>query len=96
MTAFVLGLPEHKVRVIAPDVGGGFGSKIYLYAEETAMVWASTQTCISGVSPCRARSSAVRASSCFSRCSSVADTTYLGKLFNRCANRRIAKPNCLT
>ena len=41
MTAFVLGLPEHKVRVIAPDVGGGFGSKIFLYPEETAMVWAS-------------------------------------------------------
>jgi carbon-monoxide dehydrogenase large subunit len=41
MTAFVLGLPEHKVRVISPDVGGGFGSKIYLYAEETAMVWAA-------------------------------------------------------
>jgi len=41
MTAFVLGLPEHKVRVIAPDVGGGFGSKIYLYAEETALVWAA-------------------------------------------------------
>lgn len=41
MTAFVLGLPEQKVRVIAPDVGGGFGSKIYLYAEETALVWAS-------------------------------------------------------
>jgi aerobic carbon-monoxide dehydrogenase large subunit len=41
MTAFVLGLPEHKVRVIAPDVGGGFGSKIYLYAEETVCVWAS-------------------------------------------------------
>ena len=41
MTAFVLGLPEHKVRVIAPDVGGGFGSKIYLYGEETALVWAS-------------------------------------------------------
>ncbi len=41
MTAFVLGLPEHKVRVIAPDVGGGFGSKIYLYAEETALVFAS-------------------------------------------------------
>jgi len=41
MTAFVLGLPETKVRVIAPAVGGGFGSKIYLYGEETAMVWAS-------------------------------------------------------
>jgi carbon-monoxide dehydrogenase large subunit len=43
MTAFVLGLPEHKVRVIAPDVGGGFGSKIYLYAEETVITWASKQ-----------------------------------------------------
>ncbi len=43
MTAFVLGLPEHKVRVIAPDVGGGFGSKIFLYAEETVLVWASKQ-----------------------------------------------------
>jgi len=41
MTAFVLGLPESKVRVIAPDVGGGFGSKIFLYPEETALVWAS-------------------------------------------------------
>src|SRR5436309_2254918 len=41
MSAFVLGLPESKVRVIAPDVGGGFGSKIFLYAEETALVWAS-------------------------------------------------------
>jgi aerobic carbon-monoxide dehydrogenase large subunit len=40
MCAFVLGLPESKVRVIAPDVGGGFGSKIFLYAEETALVWA--------------------------------------------------------
>jgi carbon-monoxide dehydrogenase large subunit len=41
MGAFVLGLPEHKLRVIAPDVGGGFGSKIFLYGEETALVWAS-------------------------------------------------------
>ena len=43
MTAFVLNLPEHKVRVIAPDVGGGFGSKIYLYAEETVLTWATKQ-----------------------------------------------------
>ena len=35
MTAFVLGLPEHKVRVIAPDVGGGFGSKIYPLRRKT-------------------------------------------------------------
>src|SRR5713226_15520 len=41
MTAFVLGIPEHKVRVIAPDVGGGFGSKIFLYNEETVCTWAS-------------------------------------------------------
>ena len=34
MGAFVLGLPEHKLRVVAPDVGGGFGSKIFHYAEE--------------------------------------------------------------
>ncbi|MGH8760529.1 MAG: xanthine dehydrogenase family protein molybdopterin-binding subunit, partial [Burkholderiales bacterium] len=43
MCAFVLGLPEHKVRVIAPDVGGGFGSKIYLYAEDVVVTWASKQ-----------------------------------------------------
>jgi carbon-monoxide dehydrogenase large subunit len=41
MTAFVLGLPEHKVRVVAPDVGGGFGSKIYLYAEDVVVTWAA-------------------------------------------------------
>ncbi|MCC6534848.1 MAG: xanthine dehydrogenase family protein molybdopterin-binding subunit [Burkholderiales bacterium] len=43
MTAFVLNLPEHKVRVIAPDVGGGFGSKIFLYPEETVLTWAARQ-----------------------------------------------------
>jgi carbon-monoxide dehydrogenase large subunit len=43
MTAFVLGIPEHKVRVIAPDVGGGFGSKIFLYNEETVCTWATRQ-----------------------------------------------------
>ncbi len=41
LTAFVMGLPEHKVRVVAPDVGGGFGSKIYLYAEDVCVTWAS-------------------------------------------------------
>ncbi len=41
LCAFVLGLPETKLRVIAPDVGGGFGSKIYCYAEETACTWAA-------------------------------------------------------
>ena len=41
MAAFVLGIPESRLRVIAPDVGGGFGSKIFLYAEETALVWAT-------------------------------------------------------
>ena len=43
LCAFVLALPEHKVRVIAPDVGGGFGSKIFLYAEETIITWASSR-----------------------------------------------------
>ena len=37
--AFVLGMPEHKLRVIAPDVGGGFGSKLQIYAEEVPAVY---------------------------------------------------------
>jgi carbon-monoxide dehydrogenase large subunit len=41
MGAFVLGIPEHKLRVIAPDVGGGFGSKIFLYPEEVVVSWAA-------------------------------------------------------
>ncbi len=41
MGAFVLNIPEHKLRVVAPDVGGGFGSKIYHYAEEAIVTWAS-------------------------------------------------------
>lgn len=41
MGAFVLGIPEHKLRVVAPDVGGGFGSKIYHYAEEAFVTQAA-------------------------------------------------------
>ncbi len=41
MSAFVMGIPEHKVRVVSPDVGGGFGSKIFHYAEEVIVTWAS-------------------------------------------------------
>jgi carbon-monoxide dehydrogenase large subunit len=41
LCAFVLGIPEHRVRVVAPDVGGGFGSKIFHYAEEALMIWCS-------------------------------------------------------
>lgn len=41
MAAFVLGLPETKLRIVAPDVGGGFGSKIFLYAEDVALTWAA-------------------------------------------------------
>ena len=41
MCAFVLGLPEHKVRVISPDVGGGFGTKIFHYAEEAFCTFAA-------------------------------------------------------
>ena len=33
--------PEHKLRVIAPDVGGGFGSKIFIYPEEVVCLWAA-------------------------------------------------------
>ncbi|HEU4641569.1 MAG TPA: molybdopterin cofactor-binding domain-containing protein [Gemmatimonadaceae bacterium] len=41
MGAFVLGIPEHKFRVISPDVGGGFGSKIFIYPEEVVVAWAT-------------------------------------------------------
>ncbi|HRY04161.1 MAG TPA: xanthine dehydrogenase family protein molybdopterin-binding subunit [Beijerinckiaceae bacterium] len=41
LSAFIGLAPEHKFRVIAPDVGGGFGSKIFIYAEETVCVWAA-------------------------------------------------------
>jgi aerobic carbon-monoxide dehydrogenase large subunit len=41
IAAFVGMAPEHKLRVIAPDVGGGFGSKIFIYNEEVVALWAS-------------------------------------------------------
>jgi len=41
MGAFVLGIPEHKLRVVSPDVGGGFGTKIFHYAEEAFCTFAA-------------------------------------------------------
>ncbi|MGH7119994.1 MAG: xanthine dehydrogenase family protein molybdopterin-binding subunit [Acetobacteraceae bacterium] len=43
MGAFVLHIPESHLRVISPDVGGGFGSKIYHYAEEAIVTWAAAK-----------------------------------------------------
>jgi len=39
MCAFVMGIPEHKLRVIAPNVGGGFGAKIFMYADYPLALW---------------------------------------------------------
>ena len=44
LSAFYNVAPEHKLRVIAPDVGGGFGSKIYIYPEEITCLWAAMKT----------------------------------------------------
>ncbi|HWN53129.1 MAG TPA: xanthine dehydrogenase family protein molybdopterin-binding subunit [Xanthobacteraceae bacterium] len=41
LSAFIGIAPEHKLRVVAPDVGGGFGSKIFIYPEETVCLWAA-------------------------------------------------------
>ncbi len=41
ISAFIGVAPEHKLRVVAPDVGGGFGSKIFIYGEECVVLWAS-------------------------------------------------------
>ena len=43
MGAFVLQIPEHNLRIVAPDVGGGFGSKAFHYAEEAMVTWAAAQ-----------------------------------------------------
>ena len=41
LSAFYNIAQEHKLRVVAPDVGGGFGSKIFIYPEEMVALWAS-------------------------------------------------------
>ena len=41
LTAFVTGIPEHKVRCISPDVGGAFGTKIFCYADMALVTFAS-------------------------------------------------------
>ena len=41
LSAFYNIAPENKLRVVAPDVGGGFGSKIFIYPEEMVALWAS-------------------------------------------------------
>ncbi len=41
MSAFVMGIPEHKIRVITPHVGGAFGAKIFMYADYPLVLWLS-------------------------------------------------------
>ena len=43
--ALMIGVPENKLRVITPEVGGGFGSKLNVYAEEALLGWISVQLC---------------------------------------------------
>ena len=43
MAAYTVFIPEHKLRIIAPDVGGGFGSKIFHYGEEALITWAAAK-----------------------------------------------------
>ncbi len=49
LSAFYQVAPEHKLRVIAPDVGGGFGSKIYIYPEEIVCLWAAKRAGVPAV-----------------------------------------------
>lgn len=44
LSAFINVAPEHKFRIIAPDVGGGFGSKIFTYTEEIVCLWSARAT----------------------------------------------------
>jgi carbon-monoxide dehydrogenase large subunit len=43
MGNFVLNIPQHKLRVVAPDVGGGFGVKQFHYAEEAVVTWSAAK-----------------------------------------------------
>lgn len=43
--ALMIRIPENKLRVITPEVGGGFGSKLNVYGEEAMVGWISTQLC---------------------------------------------------
>jgi carbon-monoxide dehydrogenase large subunit len=56
IAAFVLQLPEHKLRVVAPDVGGGFGTKGSLYAEQALVLWLAGKLGRSNGPPSAARS----------------------------------------
>jgi carbon-monoxide dehydrogenase large subunit len=49
LSAFYQVAPENKLRVIAPDVGGGFGSKIYIYPEEIVCLWAAKKARVDAV-----------------------------------------------
>ena len=49
LSAFYNIAPEHKLRVVAPDVGGGFGSKIYIYPEEIVCLWACRKAGVKAV-----------------------------------------------
>jgi carbon-monoxide dehydrogenase large subunit len=44
LSAFVMGMPEHKLRVISPNVGGAFGAKIFMYSDYPLVLWLSKQT----------------------------------------------------
>ncbi|MEM9732411.1 MAG: xanthine dehydrogenase family protein molybdopterin-binding subunit [Pseudomonadota bacterium] len=49
LSAFYQVAPENKLRVIAPDVGGGFGAKIYIYPEEIVCLWACRKAGVDAV-----------------------------------------------
>ena len=49
LSAFYQVAPENKLRVIAPDVGGGFGAKIYIYPEEIVCLWAAKKARVAAI-----------------------------------------------